>query len=197
MVHGVWACNCVCAIPVLTNKGKCSSFSWRLHVKHLYITFFQDLPLSSHHFGPICNWCVWFAVYLRFCKKTTKKTTATVDWFKCTSFLWRNLTIRFSSAAFSYKCNFPPLIISFLQIDVSADASFLGWVVAAYSLGQMIASPLFGFWSNYRPRREPLVCSIIINLSANIYYAYAYLPAKDNKFHILMSRAFVGFGAGD
>lgn len=83
------------------------------------------------------------------------------------------------------------------QIDASAGASFLGWVVAAYSLGQMVASPLFGLWSNNRPRREPLVCSIFINLSANIYYAYAYLPAKNNKFHMLMSRAFAGFGAGE
>lgn len=85
----------------------------------------------------------------------------------------------------------------FPKIDDGANASFLGWVVAAYSLGQMVASPIFGLWSNYRPRREPLVCSIFINLSANIYYAYAYLPRTNNKFHLLMSRAFVGFGAGD
>lgn len=83
------------------------------------------------------------------------------------------------------------------QIDAGANASFLGWVVAAYSLGQMVASPIFGLWSNYRPRREPLVCSILINLSANIYYAYAYLPRNNNKFHMLMSRTFVGFGAGN
>lgn len=83
------------------------------------------------------------------------------------------------------------------KVDSSADASFLGWMVAAYSLGQMVASPLFGFWSNHRPRREPLVCSIFINLAANIYYAYAYLPKTDNKYHMLMSRAFVGFGAGN
>lgn len=83
------------------------------------------------------------------------------------------------------------------KIDDSANASFLGWVVAAYSLGQMVASPIFGLWSNHRPRREPLVCSIMINLSANIYYAYAYLPSTNNKYHMLMSRAFVGFGAGN
>nr|XP_061810781.1 major facilitator superfamily domain-containing protein 8-like isoform X5 [Nerophis lumbriciformis] len=81
--------------------------------------------------------------------------------------------------------------------DDGADATFLGWVVAAYSVGQMAASPLFGLWSNRRPRREPLVCSIFINLSANIYYAYASLPATGNKYHILISRAFVGFGAGN
>ncbi|KAF5898163.1 major facilitator superfamily domain-containing protein 8 isoform X1, partial [Clarias magur] len=83
------------------------------------------------------------------------------------------------------------------KIDRSADASFLGWVVAAYSLGQMVASPLFGLWSNYRPRKEPLVCSIVINVAANVYYTYVYLPPSHNKYHMLLARAFVGFGAGN
>lgn len=83
------------------------------------------------------------------------------------------------------------------KIDNTADATFLGWVVAAYSLGQMVASPLFGLWSNHRPRREPLVCSIFINVSANIYYAYVYLLPSYNKYHMLLARAFVGFGAGN
>uniref|UniRef100_A0A8C2GEA4 Major facilitator superfamily domain containing 8 n=1 Tax=Cyprinus carpio TaxID=7962 RepID=A0A8C2GEA4_CYPCA len=83
------------------------------------------------------------------------------------------------------------------HIDESADASFLGWVVAAYSLGQMVASPLFGLWSNHRPRREPLVCSIFINVSANIYYAYVYLPPSYNKIHMLLARTLVGIGAGN
>uniref|UniRef100_A0A8C1JN99 Major facilitator superfamily domain containing 8 n=1 Tax=Cyprinus carpio TaxID=7962 RepID=A0A8C1JN99_CYPCA len=83
------------------------------------------------------------------------------------------------------------------NIDESADASFLGWVVAAYSLGQMVASPLFGLWSNHRPRREPLVCSIFINVSANIYYAYVYLPPSYNKIHMLLARTLVGIGAGN
>lgn len=85
----------------------------------------------------------------------------------------------------------------FLQVDDSASATFLGWAVAAYSLGQMAASPIFGTWSNYRPHKEPLVCSIILNLLANVYYAYAYLPRTNNKFHVLISRALVGFGAGN
>ncbi|TRY99376.1 hypothetical protein DNTS_014906, partial [Danionella cerebrum] len=83
------------------------------------------------------------------------------------------------------------------RVDESADASFLGWVVAAYSLGQMVASPLFGLWSNHRPRREPLVCSIFINVSANIYYTYVYLPQSHNKVHMLLARTLVGLGAGN
>ncbi|XP_061768569.1 major facilitator superfamily domain-containing protein 8 isoform X2 [Nerophis ophidion] len=113
---------------------------------------------------------------------------------------WRSIRVMYFTMFLS-SVGFTIVITSlwpYLQkIDDSANATFLGWVVAAYSLGQMVASPLFGLWSNHRPRREPLVCSILINLSANIYYAYAYLPRTHNKYHILMSRAFVGFGAGN
>lgn len=113
---------------------------------------------------------------------------------------WRSIRVMYFTMFLS-SVGFTIVLTSlwpYLQsVDSSANASFLGWVVAAYSLGQMIASPLFGLWSNHRPRREPLVCSIFINLSANIYYAYVYLPETDNKYHMLMSRAIVGFGAGN
>uniref|UniRef100_A0A3Q3IIC8 Major facilitator superfamily (MFS) profile domain-containing protein n=1 Tax=Monopterus albus TaxID=43700 RepID=A0A3Q3IIC8_MONAL len=113
---------------------------------------------------------------------------------------WRSIRVMYFTMFLS-SVGFTIVITSlwpYLQkIDDSVNASFLGWVVAAYSLGQMVASPIFGLWSNYRPRKEPLVCSISINVLANIYYAYAYLPRTNNKFHTLMSRALVGFGAGN
>ncbi|XP_062305886.1 major facilitator superfamily domain-containing protein 8 [Osmerus eperlanus] len=113
---------------------------------------------------------------------------------------WRSIRVMYFTMFLS-SVGFTIVITSlwpYLQkIDSTANASFLGWVVAAYSLGQMLASPLFGLWSNYRPRREPLVCSICINVFANIYYSYVYLPSTENKIHMLMARAFVGFGAGN
>ncbi|MCI4384588.1 hypothetical protein PGIGA_G00040520 [Pangasianodon gigas] len=113
---------------------------------------------------------------------------------------WRSIRVMYFTMFLS-SVGFTIVITSiwpYLQkIDDSADASFLGWVVAAYSLGQMVASPLFGLWSNHRPRKEPLVCSIIINVAANVYYAYVYLPPSHNKYHMLVARAFVGFGAGN
>ncbi|XP_062371697.1 major facilitator superfamily domain-containing protein 8 [Sardina pilchardus] len=113
---------------------------------------------------------------------------------------WRSIRVMYFTMFLS-SVGFTIVITSiwpFLQrIDATADGSFLGWVVAAYSLGQMVASPLFGLWSNHRPRREPLVCSILINVSANIYYTYLYLPSSENKYHMLMARTFVGFGAGN
>nr|AAP92601.1 Ab2-276 [Rattus norvegicus] len=83
------------------------------------------------------------------------------------------------------------------QIDQTADASFLGWVIASYSLGQMVASPLFGLWSNYRPRKEPLIVSIFISVAANCLYAYVHVPAAHNKYYMLIARGLVGFGAGN
>ncbi|KAB5555842.1 hypothetical protein PHYPO_G00038810 [Pangasianodon hypophthalmus] len=113
---------------------------------------------------------------------------------------WRSIRVMYFTMFLS-SVGFTIVITSiwpYLQkIDDSADASFLGWVVAAYSLGQMVASPLFGLWSNHRPRKEPLVCSIVINVAANMYYAYVYLPPSHNKYHMLAARAFVGFGAGN
>ncbi|KAG8453890.1 hypothetical protein GDO86_000494 [Hymenochirus boettgeri] len=83
------------------------------------------------------------------------------------------------------------------KIDASADATFLGWVIASFSLGQMIASPLFGLWSNHRPRREPLVVSITILVAASLFYAYIHMPASHNKYYMLLARTLVGFGSGN
>ncbi|XP_062902630.1 major facilitator superfamily domain-containing protein 8 isoform X1 [Mobula hypostoma] len=105
------------------------------------------------------------------------------------------LTMFLSSLGFSIVVS---SIWPFLQkVDKTADATFLGWVIAVYSLGQMIASILFGAWSNYRPRREPLIISILINVAANILYGYAHAPPSHNKYYMLLARAFVGFGAGN
>lgn len=44
--------------------------------------------------------------------------------------------------------------------------NFLGYVVAAYSLGGFIGSPVFGYWSNMRTAREPLVFSLVLAIGA-------------------------------
>lgn len=61
----------------------------------------------------------------------------------------------------------------------------------------MVASPIFGLWSNYRPRKEPLVVSIFISVAANCLYAYVHVPASHNKYYMLAARGLVGFGAGN
>ncbi|KAL4660964.1 major facilitator superfamily domain-containing protein 8 isoform X1 [Arapaima gigas] len=113
---------------------------------------------------------------------------------------WKSIRIMYFTMFLS-SVGFSIVITSiwpYLQkIDDSVNTSFLGWVVAAYSLGQMVASPLFGLWSNRRPGREPLVCSILINIAGNILYAYVHLPPSHRKYFMLIARVFVGFGAGN
>uniref|UniRef100_A0A8C5XVA0 Major facilitator superfamily domain containing 8 n=1 Tax=Microcebus murinus TaxID=30608 RepID=A0A8C5XVA0_MICMU len=113
---------------------------------------------------------------------------------------WRSIRILYLTMFLS-SVGFSIVIMSiwpYLQkIDQTADASFLGWVIASFSLGQMVASPMFGLWSNYRPRKEPLTVSILISVAANCLYAYVHLPASHNKYYMLFARGLVGFGAGN
>ncbi|XP_068947289.1 major facilitator superfamily domain-containing protein 8 isoform X2 [Petaurus breviceps papuanus] len=113
---------------------------------------------------------------------------------------WRSIRILYLTMFLS-SVGFSIVIMSiwpYLQkIDPTADAGFLGWIIASYSLGQMVASPLFGIWSNFRPRKEPLVISIFISVAANCLYVYVHLPPSHNKYYMLAARGLVGFGAGN
>ncbi|XP_048740690.2 major facilitator superfamily domain-containing protein 8-like isoform X2 [Ostrea edulis] len=114
---------------------------------------------------------------------------------------WRSirvmyLTMFLSSVSFSICMS---SIWPYLKLlDSSATTNLLGWVVASYSLGQLIASPAFGKMANCLGRsREPLVVSLIINVLANILYAYLE-DIKDHRVVLLITaRALIGFGAGN
>lgn len=74
----------------------------------------------------------------------------------------------------------------------------LGWVIASYSLWPNGSLTLFGLWSNYRPRKEPLIVSIFISWAASCLYIYmSTAPASHNKYYMLAARGLVGFGAGN
>ncbi|XP_013379184.1 major facilitator superfamily domain-containing protein 8-like [Lingula anatina] len=116
---------------------------------------------------------------------------------------WRSirvmyLTMFLSSVSFSICMS---SIWPYLRmLDRGATTAFLGWVVAAYSLGQLAASPVFGAWATCRRRsREPLVVSIVINILANLMYAYIVdIPgAAYRKYYLIVARALIGFGAGN
>ncbi len=75
---------------------------------------------------------------------------------------------------------------------------FFGWVVASYSVGQAISSPLFGLWSQRtRSTRFPIVAGLLITALGNLLYAL--LPTIGD-FHtrwlMAVSRFLVGFGSG-
>jgi len=83
-----------------------------------------------------------------------------------------------------------------LQIDDSASESFLGLIIAAFSLGQLLASPVFGLWSNYRPVIEPLILSLLIYSGGSLLYTYAEAFTDMEKWILFISRFIIGIGAG-
>jgi len=83
------------------------------------------------------------------------------------------------------------------QIDDGATESFLGFIVASFSFGQLLTSPLIGMWSNYRPIKEPLVISLIVSTIGSMMYAYAQAFEEFGKWILIGSRFIMGLGAGE
>eukprot|EP01112_Ceratiomyxa_fruticulosa_P008626 TRINITY_DN2235_c0_g1_i6.p1 TRINITY_DN2235_c0_g1~~TRINITY_DN2235_c0_g1_i6.p1 ORF type:complete len:473 (-),score=90.16 TRINITY_DN2235_c0_g1_i6:68-1486(-) len=86
--------------------------------------------------------------------------------------------------------------LSYFVLSLGGSQTYYGWIVASYSLGQFIGSPLFASYSNYRPSREVLVISLIFSAIAN--FLYAVVPITPHGlWMMLVSRFLVGFGAGN
>ena len=70
--------------------------------------------------------------------------------------------------------------------------------MAAYSVGQLVASPVLGVWADHRPTREPLIVSLCINVVFSVLYSYAgAFPQHVSGWVVLVCRALIGFGAGN
>lgn len=74
----------------------------------------------------------------------------------------------------------------------------MGYVVASNPFGQMLFSPLFGYWGNkIKSVRIPLFCSIaIFCIASGMYSTLEYFPSATVKYWMLLSRFLVGVGSG-
>ncbi|KAI6192057.1 hypothetical protein M3Y97_00294900 [Aphelenchoides bicaudatus] len=87
----------------------------------------------------------------------------------------------------------------FLQtLDPNVTEQFYGLVISAYSFGQIIGGPLFGFLSNkMRNVRIPLTICLTFSLTGNIIYIIAQMFPPRSLYLILTARLIVGIGAGN
>jgi ceroid-lipofuscinosis MFS transporter 7 len=74
----------------------------------------------------------------------------------------------------------------------------MGLVVAANPLGQMVFSPLFGYWSNkMKSIRLPLIASMaIFCISSGIYSTLDLFP-NNTKYWMFIARFFVGVSSAN
>ncbi|XP_055620049.1 major facilitator superfamily domain-containing protein 8-like isoform X2 [Toxorhynchites rutilus septentrionalis] len=81
------------------------------------------------------------------------------------------------------------------NLDPSAAKVFLAYAFAVPPLGQLIVSPLFGWWSNKLPSiRLPLVLLVTVFTIANVIYAIIEEFPDNRKYVLLVCRALIGVG---
>lgn len=74
----------------------------------------------------------------------------------------------------------------------------MGFVVAANPLGQMLFSPLFGWWSNkLKSIRLPLIVSMAIFCISSGIYSSLDLFKQDVKYWMFIARFFVGVSSAN
>lgn len=86
-----------------------------------------------------------------------------------------------------------------VQVDPDITETFFGVTVAAYSLGQIISSPSFGFWSNsIRQVRLPLAVGLYLMLAGNaIFILMELFASAPKRYFLLVGRFVTGLGSGE
>jgi len=73
----------------------------------------------------------------------------------------------------------------------------MGYVVAANPLGQMLFSPLVGWWGNKRGSvRLPLLVTLALFTTSSAAYSILEVIPGDKKNYMLAARFFVGVSSG-
>ncbi|CAD5230708.1 unnamed protein product [Bursaphelenchus xylophilus] len=87
----------------------------------------------------------------------------------------------------------------YMQIlDPDMDESFYGYTVALYSVGQIIISPFFGWWSNKIKAVSPPLCfGLFLMLTGNIFYIIMEVVDFPKRFMLLLVRFVTGMGSGN
>ncbi|EGI68201.1 Major facilitator superfamily domain-containing protein 8 [Acromyrmex echinatior] len=83
------------------------------------------------------------------------------------------------------------------KLDPTAGKEFMGYVVAANPLGQMLFSPLVGWWGNKRGSvRLPLLVTLALFTISSAAYSILEMIPGNKKNYMLVARFFVGVSSG-
>ncbi|KAI1695818.1 major facilitator superfamily domain-containing protein [Ditylenchus destructor] len=88
----------------------------------------------------------------------------------------------------------------YLQIiDRSISETFFGYIIAIYSVGQIISAPLFGYWSNkIKTVRVPLFVGLCMMFVGNALYMCLELNLPfERRYLLLLGRFVTGMGSGN
>ncbi|KAF1751352.1 hypothetical protein GCK72_017906 [Caenorhabditis remanei] len=82
-------------------------------------------------------------------------------------------------------------------LDKTADVDFLGWIIAACSIGCSISNPIYGFWNQKTMSvKWPVITGFLIAAVGQFWYGL--LTAATNvKWWMLLARFLTGLGVGN
>uniref|UniRef100_A0A914DXI8 Major facilitator superfamily (MFS) profile domain-containing protein n=1 Tax=Acrobeloides nanus TaxID=290746 RepID=A0A914DXI8_9BILA len=114
---------------------------------------------------------------------------------------WRSIYVAMSLtfvSAVQFSLYFSSLWPFLNIIDSTADETFFGYIVAIYSFGQIIASPLTGFWSNkIKQITLPLYIGLGLMFVGNAMYLSIELVPSNRKYLLLFGRFITGLGSSN
>ncbi|EYC25061.1 hypothetical protein Y032_0012g1678 [Ancylostoma ceylanicum] len=115
---------------------------------------------------------------------------------------WKNIYV-ISAFAFTDALQFAFFVWTFWpyvqQLDPSISASFIGLIMAVSGVGEAVAAPILGYWTNRTGVViPPLVASVVMSIVGNvIYMCLNNVPVPLRKCGLLVSRFLNGAGSGN
>jgi predicted MFS family arabinose efflux permease len=89
-------------------------------------------------------------------------------------------------------------LIFIFQLDTDGDAtqSSFGFIIALYSLGQILSAPVFGYWSNKIKRvKLPLYVGLVLMFFGNVVYCMLERFGEP-RYMMMIGRFITGMGSG-
>ena len=83
-------------------------------------------------------------------------------------------------------------------MDADATEKFFGYVVAVYSMGQLIGSPALGYWTSRMGHiKAPMCVGLALMMIGNMGYLFmAPIQHIPKRYVLIVSRFAVGLGSG-
>ncbi|VDL87666.1 unnamed protein product [Nippostrongylus brasiliensis] len=90
---------------------------------------------------------------------------------------------------------FPTLWPFLNKVDPTASETFFGIITAAFSVGQGLASPIFGFWMNRsKSVRWPMICGITVMIVSNVIFCFVEaFKEKERRWVMMVASKLLDF----
>lgn len=83
------------------------------------------------------------------------------------------------------------------QLEPGSQKEILGLAVGANPLGQLLFSPILGYWANRAgSARAPLLATLVLFVLASVLYSQLHLTRPHAKYWMVLARFLVGVSSG-